>query len=55
MALAVLTQALAIGGVTAIYTVVDARLLNPLPYPEPDRLVEVWERNPERGWHRDRP
>lgn len=44
---AVVTLALGIGGVTAVFGVVDAVLLRPLPFPEPDRLVHVWETNPE--------
>jgi predicted permease len=38
-ALAILTLALGIGGTTAIYSVVDAVLLEPLPFPEAGRLV----------------
>lgn len=44
---ALLTLSLGIGATTAIFSVIKAVVLNPLPYDAPERIVVVWEVNPE--------
>lgn len=43
---AALTLAIGIGATTTIFGVVDAVILRPLPFSDPDRLVQIWEKNP---------
>jgi putative ABC transport system permease protein len=48
--IAVITLALGIGANTAIFSAINALLLNPLPFPELDRVVAIWDKSPSRGY-----
>ncbi len=49
---AILTLALGIGAITAIYTVVEAVLLEPLPFEEPEELALLWTDNEDLDQHK---
>jgi len=51
----VLSLAIGIGANSAIFSVVDALLLRPLPYPQPERLAAIWIHSPGIGIFRDWP
>ena len=53
-AAAILTLALGIGATTAIFSVVNAVLLRPLPFREPDRPVVMFNSYPKAGAMRER-
>ena len=47
--IAIATMALGIGATTAIYSVIDATLLHPLPYPNPTELIHIEDDLPGAG------
>jgi putative ABC transport system permease protein len=48
---AIVTLALGVGAITAIFSAVNAVMLRPLPFTEPERLVMLWEESADRDWH----
>src|SRR5580693_643149 len=51
----VLSLAIGIGANSAVFSVVDALMLRPLPYPQPERLAAIWLHSPGIGIYRDWP
>ena len=47
--IATLTLALGIGANSAIFSTINALLLKPLPFPDPEHIVAIWEKVPSRG------
>lgn len=47
-----LSPTLGIGANTALFSIVRAVLLEPLPFGEPEHLVQIWESRVDRGWNR---
>src|ERR1041385_9197370 len=52
---AVLTLALGIGANSAIFSIVNSLLLNPLPYRDSDRLAIIWSHSPGANVEQDWP
>jgi putative ABC transport system permease protein len=52
-AIAIVTLAVGIGANSAVFSVVNSLLIKPLPFPELDRVVAVWEKQPSQGVERN--
>src|SRR5262245_5153683 len=50
LVVATLSLAIGISANTTIFAALDAYLIRPLPYPDPDQIAQVWTTNPSRGW-----
>ncbi len=50
-AVAALTLALGIGANSAIFSFVDGVLLKPIAFPEPERILQIWEKPPGGGFN----
>src|SRR5689334_10407353 len=50
---AILALTLGIGVNSAIFTIIDTVLIRPLPYPDPDHIVMVFENKPDKGLRRE--
>ena len=48
----VVVTALGVGATTAAFSITDHVLFRPLPFPEPDRLVQLWQNHVARGYSR---
>jgi putative ABC transport system permease protein len=51
--IAIVTLAIGIGANSAIFSTINALLLKPLPFPDPERVVALWDKVPSRGVERN--